>query len=68
MGRDAFDQAGGEVKLTTLTAPSGFARSIRSRSRGLFIASHRSLRRYGTVPQPPTLPRLRGRAGWGPRF
>src|SRR5258708_37982239 len=26
-------------------APSGFARSTRSRSRGLFIASHRSLRR-----------------------
>jgi hypothetical protein len=26
-------------------APSGLARSIRLRSRGLFIASHRSLRR-----------------------
>ena len=33
-------------------------------------AWYRDLRRYGTVPPPPslTLPRLRGREGWGPRL
>jgi hypothetical protein len=42
-------------------APSGFARSIRSRSRGLFIACHRSLRRCTFSQKSGLLPNTRAR-------
>src|SRR5205807_3753693 len=42
-------------------APIGFARSIRSRSRGLFIASHRSLRRWTLSQKSGLLPNTRAR-------
>jgi hypothetical protein len=33
------------LRLDHAAVPNGFARSIRRRSRGLFIAAHKSLRR-----------------------
>ncbi len=42
-------------------APSGVARSIRSRSRGLFIASHRSSRRWTLRQKSGLLPKTRAR-------
>ena len=50
-----------ERSLDHAAAPSGFARSIRARSRGLFIASHKSLRRCTFSQKSGLLPNTRAR-------
>jgi len=44
-------------------APIGFARSTRSRSTALFIASHRSVRRWMLSQKSGLLPKARARIG-----